>query len=104
IPSLWAIWQYKQFTKLSLVLGWCAAAYLLLVGGPQQNVRFGLTYMPPVAVLIGIGFDALWQHRQRFRFLYLLPVIFGIGLAWGGYNGYRWTDDFIQRKNIELET
>ncbi|MEL7236606.1 MAG: hypothetical protein AAGK74_19035, partial [Chloroflexota bacterium] len=49
------------------VVGWLLIVFGLLVGVPQQNIRFGLSYAPPVAVLCGVGMVSMWMWLWRFR-------------------------------------
>jgi hypothetical protein len=101
------------------LMGWVIAMYVLLVGGPQQNVRFGLSYMPPLAVLIGAGAAAFWQrlglprdiprtneHEASPLSKHTLAFVIVIctGLAWAGISGVRWTQGFIVRQHESLAT
>jgi hypothetical protein len=99
VPGLLAIYRYRSFGAFFLVAGWGVAAYLLLIGGPQQNVRFALMYTPPVGVLIGVGVSAVYGWFSRWRYgTYVIACFVGIGLVWASVSGYRWTQDFIDRQ------
>jgi len=52
---LWGAWQLRGSPALILLGGWIVTLYLYLIGTPQENMRFGLAFFPPVAVLTGIG-------------------------------------------------
>jgi hypothetical protein len=93
----------RTLYRFVLVLGWVIAVYLLLVGGPQQNVRFGLSYMPPLAVLVGIGAAAGWRWLDRWSMRSpAFALIISIGLTWAGVSGAQWTQDFIQQQQESL--
>jgi Dolichyl-phosphate-mannose-protein mannosyltransferase len=48
-------WQLRRSPALVLLGGWAATLYLYLIGIPFENLRFGLAFFTPVAVLAGIG-------------------------------------------------
>jgi hypothetical protein len=48
-------WRLRRSPALVLLGGWAASLYLYLVGIPFENLRFGLAFFSPVAVLAGIG-------------------------------------------------
>lgn len=56
---------------LALLLGWALLPYLFLAGIPYQNIRFPLIVFPAVAVLVGVGLDAV-LHWNRLAFAALL--------------------------------
>ncbi len=42
-------------TRVILLFGWIIMQYGFLAGIPYENFRFGLSYLPPLAILAGIG-------------------------------------------------
>jgi 4-amino-4-deoxy-L-arabinose transferase-like glycosyltransferase len=52
---LFGAWQLRRSPVLILLGGWIATLYLYLIGIPYENIRFGLAFFVPVAVLAGVG-------------------------------------------------
>ena len=88
-----------------LLIGWPLIQYALLAGIPYENQRFGLTFFPPLAVLAGVGGDALWvKARARWGRAVLLAAG-AIGVAGMLFWGWRTTlASPIQLKQADLET
>lgn len=88
-----------------LLIGWPLIQYAFLAGIPYQNQRFGLTLFPPLAVLAGVGGDALWvKARARWGRAVLLAAG-AIGVTGMLFWGWRTTlASPIQLKQADLET
>ena len=70
-------------------------------GAPWQNVRFGLAYLPPLAVLAALAAD--WLARRGGQpGRWLTFGLLGVGLLWMALGGARLTRDFVARKDQEL--
>ncbi|MEO8397503.1 MAG: phospholipid carrier-dependent glycosyltransferase, partial [Chloroflexota bacterium] len=70
--GLWAI--RRKRISLLILLAWALLPYLFLAGIPYQNIRFPLIVMPAVAILAGLGLEALQSAAaQRSRGLFFLP-------------------------------
>lgn len=91
------IWvQRKQPHKLVILAGWVALPYLFLAGIPYQNIRFALIVVPAVAVLVGIGFEALFGRWRAASVGILI-----IGLVITGITAQPTITDFVARQNYD---
>ena len=111
LVGLLTILRRRAVGKFAPLLAWWIVVYLLLVGGPQQNVRFGLSYMPPLAALAGIGAAALWSWSEQYnggkragKVTAGLAAVIGAGLLWAGIGAVQWTQDFIDHQKNSLQT
>lgn len=61
---LWGLWVIRRQSPALIVLlvGWPLTIYLFLAGVPWQNWRFPLSFYPPLLVLVGVGFDGVWER------------------------------------------
>jgi len=76
LVGLWTI--RRKRVSLLILLGWALLPYLFLAGIPYQNIRFPLIVMPAVAVLAGIGLEALLSRR---RLILIFAALLTVGLA-----------------------
>jgi hypothetical protein len=80
---LWRRW----WPAAALVGLWVVAILGLLAGFPYQNFRYVLAMLPPLAVGVALGFEALWSRtRPRWRIAlaaYLCAALLG-GLVYSG--------------------
>lgn len=112
LPGLLVLIRSRAFGTLAYLGGVFIGLYLLLVGLPQQNVRFGLAYMPSVAVLIGMGMAAILATDTKnrvptniARMIQITAVgVFCVGLAWGVRSAVNYTQTFIARHQDNLAT
>ncbi|GAB4452341.1 MAG: hypothetical protein Kow0031_34740 [Anaerolineae bacterium] len=74
----WQLWRSRRFDALLLLLGWVGPVYLFLAGIPYQNLRFGLSLLPPLAALAGIGLADVWPQSRRRP---LVPALAALSLA-----------------------
>jgi len=59
-------WSLRRKPALLVLLAvWIGLPYLFLAGIPAQNIRFPLIVIPAVALLAGLGVDALARLRSR---------------------------------------
>jgi 4-amino-4-deoxy-L-arabinose transferase-like glycosyltransferase len=84
--GLWRLWQEvregRQWIGLSILLvGWPLVQYVFLSGIPNENMRYGLVYFPPLAILTGLGADALWTRLRSRRARTLLLGAGALGVA-----------------------
>lgn len=61
VLGLGVLLRQRRFAALVMLLGWALLPYLFLIGIPYQNIRFPLIVFPAVAILAGIGLEALLQ-------------------------------------------
>lgn len=88
-----------------LLIGWPLVQYTFLAGIPYENQRFGLAFVPPLVVLVGIGADVLWTRAQARWGQAALLAAGAIGLAGMLCWGWRTTlASPIQPKRADLET
>lgn len=98
----------KDLFLLVLLLFWWLLAVLLFSGIPYENERFSLTFLPPLALLAGLGADwlARWlklrwlPDRKKARLV--LSLAFGlVGLGMALFS-QRHVDGFIAVKENDL--
>ena len=62
-------WRLRRSLAAVLLGGWIGTLYFYLVGVPFQNLRFGLAFFVPVAILAGVGLSAIplppWLRSAR---------------------------------------
>lgn len=84
LPGLWTLWR-RDVARALMTAGWALVPYGFLVGIPYQNIRFPLIVFPAIAVLAGLGIEAVegWQvirGRQAAVWGILgMVVLFGLG-------------------------
>ena len=92
----------RYHRALSLLVAWPAALLLFDAGLPEQNLRFVLAALPPVAILAGLGIAAAWDWvAPRWR-----PVLAGylaIGLLVVVAVGLQDVDKVIAAHNADLQ-
>jgi len=71
---LYGAWQLRRSPAVILLCGWIITLYLYLIGTTQENMRFGLAFFTPVAVLAGVGIFSM-PARLRLPHRWLLLVI-----------------------------
>jgi len=57
----------KNYPAAAMLHLWALLPYLFLVGIPYQNIRFPLIAFPPIAVLAGVGFEAVARWLWRLQ-------------------------------------
>ena len=70
-----------------LLFGWIGVEYGFVAGIPYENIRFGLAYLPPLAILVGIGIHSLVALTGTLRVQsHLAPLVVlalvSAGLVW----------------------
>lgn len=107
--GLWILWRgatvWRRLVGAALLLiGWPLAQYTFLAGIPYENARFGLAFFPPLAILVGLGADALWAAAPRWGRA-VLVLAGAIGLAGALWWGWRTTlNSPIGLKQADLDT
>lgn len=87
-----------------LMAGWALVGWLFLAGIPYQNIRFGLTLSPPLAVLAGAGFGWLWVQADRRRgWRAALAGVGATGLVWMLATGVPRVSDFIAAQQADKD-
>jgi len=98
-----AVLRRLTFRRGLLLLAWPALIYLVLAGGAYQGFRFALPYLPPLAVLAGIGAERIAGAVARNRAASVAAAtVLVAGLALMAVGGVRLTRDVISRKNDGL--
>jgi hypothetical protein len=99
----WLALRTRAAAPLLLLLGWPLAIYLFHAGAPWQNFRFGLAYLPPLAILAAIGLE--WLHlRLEGRVRALAPLAFAVALLVMAWGGLTLSQRFVDRKEADLGT
>jgi 4-amino-4-deoxy-L-arabinose transferase-like glycosyltransferase len=93
----WGAWLLRHGRRWIPIVGWIVSMYVVLIGIPYENFRFGLAYFTPVALLAGIGFDALASRSRRWAWSILALCIVSM-LAFAG----RGLGSFLSIKQGEL--
>lgn len=102
--GLWAI-RRQPPALVVLLAGWPLTVYLFLAGVPWQNWRFPLSFYPPLLVLVGIGFDWVWERLStRWRPLLLVYVSLALlgSVAWAVRDVGRFTHWANERKETAV--
>lgn len=102
--GLYDIVRRNLFWTFVPVLAWGVGVYLLLIGGPQQNVRFALTYLIPFVIIAGMGVSMVWNYIIQIRivrelFVFLMFAAFINEAA----QAVDFTQKFIGRKQAMLD-
>ena len=96
----WALRRAPLAPRVSL-FGWLIVTYGFLAGIPYENFRFGLSLLPPLLVLAGVGFDEAlrWRSRAGPLALWLVALASLAGmLVWSA----RGIQSFVATKNEQL--
>ncbi|HEU5422605.1 MAG TPA: hypothetical protein VFU72_03610, partial [Nitrolancea sp.] len=101
LPGLWLLARRRDLALWLLLAGWAASVFAFHAGAPWQNVRFGLAYLPPLAILSTLSFAELWV-RANATGRAVLGLLLAAGLAWQVASGTLLLDDFIARKDADL--
>jgi 4-amino-4-deoxy-L-arabinose transferase-like glycosyltransferase len=97
VPGLLVLLRQRAWRPVALLLGWAAAMYLFHAGSTWQNLRYVLAYLPPLALLAGVGADVLLNRWTRAAGVWLVA-----GVMWAAAGGLLLTNQFIERKNADL--
>jgi 4-amino-4-deoxy-L-arabinose transferase-like glycosyltransferase len=100
LPGAWAVIRRRAAAPALLLLGWAAAVYVFHAGSAYQNFRFTLAYLPPLAILAGIGAQQVVRLLAVRRFaVAIAAAAFAFGLAVMAAAGAHTTRYLIARKN-----
>jgi hypothetical protein len=102
LPGLWVVARSRP-RSAPLLLGWPVMVYGFHAGAAWQNFRFGLAYLPPLAVLAAIGFLHVWRVMPR-PARWVPGLVLLVGLVGMMIGGFRLTNSFIERKTQDLAT
>jgi 4-amino-4-deoxy-L-arabinose transferase-like glycosyltransferase len=101
VLGAWIVARRRDASGLLLLLGWVGSVYAFHAGAPWQNVRFGLAYLPPLAVLVAIGAVRLESIlRPMLGRVSRGPMMLGIALMVIG--AVVLTRGFVERKQDDL--
>jgi hypothetical protein len=95
------LWSSRRIARpaAALLAGWPLALYLFLAGVSWQNPRFALSFLPPLAVWVGLGFASLWVAQPPAQTARLWrPAISALllaGLIASGAWGLRTVANFV---------
>lgn len=110
LPGAWQLWRRRTSGRLWLIGGWAGAVAVFHAGAPYQNFRFTLAYLPPLAVVAGVGILTVrtWSTRAAGRRRKVAEALLGgyvlVGLAAMAWGGLELTRFFIDRKDSDLAT
>ncbi|MGN6361711.1 MAG: hypothetical protein ACTHNK_15110, partial [Thermomicrobiales bacterium] len=101
LPGLWLLARRRNPARWLLLAGWAASVFAFHAGAPWQNIRFGLAYLPPLAILGALGFALLWV-RANASGRAALGLLLAASVAWQVMSGTLLLRDFIARKDADL--
>jgi hypothetical protein len=106
VAGAWILVRQRDYSATIMLLLWWFIAVLAYSGTPYQTHRFALTFMPVLALLMGIGAGAAFHELQiiavdrgkaievgrvtRGLIATLLLAGIGVGLAQGWRSAERW--------------
>jgi hypothetical protein len=96
----WRAWRCWRRSDVVLIVGWALVVFTFHAGAPWQNFRFTLAYLPPLAVLVGVGLACAFAARPTW--VRALALICTLSLVLTLLNGVRLLRGFIDRKDDEL--
>jgi hypothetical protein len=109
LPGLWSVVRRRAAAPLLIVAGWAVVIFLFHAGAPWQNIRFNLAHLPPLAILIAVGVEAIAGRLGRIEHgtwrrlaLGLLAAYLAIGMAFMAYSGRALMRGFVIRKDHDL--
>jgi hypothetical protein len=97
----WVAFKSWPLSRLGLIVGWVGIVYAFHAGAPWQNFRFTLAYLPPLAILCGLGLVWTWRNMDvRVGLVALACIVLGLSVS--AYGGVRLVQGFIDRKQDDL--
>ena len=98
-----AVVRRRTAAPVVLLLGWAGAMYVFHAGAAYQGFRFALAYLPPLAILAGIGAESVARRLAARRLGAVAAVaVLAAGLVAMAAGGTHLTRDLIARKNDGL--
>lgn len=67
----------KVAYQILFLAGWILLPYLFLAGIPYQNIRFSLIFFPAIAILIGLGLQAIHDSQHKLKWVLLILALAG---------------------------
>jgi 4-amino-4-deoxy-L-arabinose transferase-like glycosyltransferase len=106
LPGLWAAVgavrsRSGPWREVALVVGWAAVVLVFLAGIALRNPRFTLTYLPPLALLAGLGVWKLGELVPSRRRVVAAAAVLGVG--WAAMGGWSYTVDLVRQKARHLQ-
>jgi len=106
LAGLVVLWQGRRGWQSWTVLASWLVPVLLLGGVPYENERFSLSFLPPLAIIAGLGLGQIYRwvgHYFRFKsFLAASLIITLLGLAGLGWAGQKHLEGFAAFKQGQL--
>lgn len=78
VLGLWSL-RVRSRPHAALLIGWPLTVYIFLAGIAWENPRFSLAFFPPLAALVGLGFQLAWDRKRLPTWLrrYWRPFLVG---------------------------
>ncbi len=102
LPGLW-FGARRRSALFALIVGWALVVYAFHAGAPWQNFRFVLAFLPPLAILVAIGFAETRRVASR-PLRWIAGLALAAGLIWMFAGGVSLSREFIERKQADLAT
>ena len=106
LPGLWSTAR-RRTAAAWLIVGWVGIVFAFHAGAAWQNFRFTLAFLPPLAILVGVGALTVGRRTQQIHHRLLraaLPVMLAFGMSWMVVSGVTLTRGFVERKDADLST
>lgn len=101
VPGAAAVLRARAAAPVLLLLAWPLVVLGFVAGMANQNPRFALPCLPPLAVLLAVGLSR-WAHPDRRWRRLALGLVLMAGLVWMSAGGVRLTGWTIARKAEHL--
>jgi hypothetical protein len=103
LPAVVELLRRRVVVPMLLLFAWPAVTLGFVAGMANQNPRFALMVVPPIAVLLAIGLSRMARTAGR-RWQILVWTIGVVGFVWMIAGGVRLTLRFVERKAEDLAT
>jgi 4-amino-4-deoxy-L-arabinose transferase-like glycosyltransferase len=75
------LWQHRNSLEFLMLAGWWLLPILAFSVIPYESERFSLTFMPPVALVAGLGTDWFWHWLKKRLWRLAGVTLMGLGLV-----------------------